>query len=128
MLTSQSVSAQVSVALGREVDYDEVLRLASEGNRAAASVVTATGRALGRLIAVIANIGMLDTIVLSGEGIALWALASEEVIAAARADRDPDATPLTIVVDDSGVSSWARGAAAVAIQRSLGRLAAAASE
>ncbi|WP_233194201.1 ROK family transcriptional regulator [Cryobacterium sp. M25] len=128
MLTSQSVSAQVSVALGREVDYDEVLRLAVEGNRAAASVVTATGRGLGRLIAVIANIGMLDTIVLSGEGMPLWALASEEVIAAARADRDPDATPLTIVVDDSGVSSWARGAAAVAIQRSLGRLAAAASE
>lgn len=123
MLTSQSVSAQVSVALGREVDYDEVLRLAAEGNRAAASVVTATGRALGRLIAVIANIGMLDTIVLSGEGIGLWALASEDVIAAARADRDPAATPLTIVVDEGGVSSWARGAAAVAIQHSLGRLA-----
>jgi len=123
MLTSQSVSAQVSVALGREVDYDEVLRLAAEGNRAAASVVTATGRALGRLIAVIANIGMLDTIVLSGEGIGLWALASAEVLAAARADRDLAATPLSIVVDDTGVSSWARGAAAVAIQHSLGRLA-----
>lgn len=128
MLTSQSVSAQVSVALGREVDYDEVLRLAAEGNRAAASVVTATGRALGRLIAVIANIGMLDTIVLSGEGIGLWALAAEDVAAAARADRDPAATPLTIVVDEGGVSSWARGAAAVAIQHSLGRLAASASE
>ena len=128
MLTSQSVSAQVSVALGREVDYDEVLRLAAEGNRAAASVATATARALGRLIAVIANIGMLDTIVLSGEGIGLWALASEDVIAAARADRDPAATPLTIVVDEGGVSSWARGAAAVAIQQALGRLVAPASE
>ncbi|TFD26833.1 ROK family transcriptional regulator [Cryobacterium cryoconiti] len=128
MLTSQSVSAQVSVALGREVDYDEVLRLAAAGNRAAASVVTATGRALGRLIAVIANLGMLDTIVLSGEGIGLWALASDDVIAAARADRDPAATALTIVVDDGGVSSWARGAAAVAIQHSFGRLPAPASE
>jgi predicted NBD/HSP70 family sugar kinase len=122
MLTSSSVCAQLGIALGREVGYDEVLDLAAHGNRAAISVIGATGRALGRMIAVIANIAMLDTIVLSGEGIGLWDLVSDEIRAAARADRDPDATELRIVVDDSGLSAWARGAAGVAIQQSLGRL------
>ena len=123
MLTSPSVCGQVGIALGREVGYDEVLRLAAEGNPAAASVVLATGRALGRLIAVIANIAMLDTIVLAGEGIGLWPLVAGEATAAALRDRDRDAAPLHIIVDDAGVSSWARGAAAVAIQASLERLA-----
>jgi predicted NBD/HSP70 family sugar kinase len=122
MLTSSSVCGQVGIALGREVDYDEVLRLAAEGNPAAASVVLATGRALGRMIAVIANIAMLDTVVLAGEGIGLWPLVADEATAAARRDRDPDAAPLRILVDDAGVSSWARGAAARAIQASLDRL------
>jgi len=122
MLTSSSVCGQVGIALGREVDYDEVLRLAAEGNPAAASVVLATGRALGRMIAVIANIAMLDTLVLAGEGIGLWPLVAAEATAAARRDRDPDAAPLRIEVDDAGVSSWARGAAATAIQASLDRL------
>lgn len=123
MLTSSSVCGQVGIALGREVGYDEVLRLAADGNGAAASVVLATGRALGRLVAVIANIAMLDTIVLAGEGIGLWPLVAAEATAAALRDRDRDAAPLRIIVDDAGVSSWARGAAAVAIQASLERLA-----
>jgi len=47
---------------------------------------------------------------------------SKEVIEAARNDRDAEASELQISVDDAGVSSWARGAAAVAIQRTLARL------
>ena len=39
MLTSGSIAAQVSAALQRPVDYDEVLRLAAQGDPAATTVV-----------------------------------------------------------------------------------------
>ncbi|GAA1809268.1 ROK family transcriptional regulator [Agromyces neolithicus] len=122
MLSIPSISLQLGIALGREVDYDEVLRLAEEGNPLAVSVTAAAGRALGRMMATIANIAMVDTIVLSGEGVGLWNLIGDLARAALAEDRDPDATPVEIHVDDAGFVSWARGAAAVAIQAALGRL------
>lgn len=122
MLTEANIRAQVSELLGRAVTYDEVLALAAAGEPAALGVLQASGRALGRLVALIANIAMVDTVVLAGEGIGLWNIVSAEIVAAAHADRDPAATPVQINVDTTGVSSWARGAAAVAIQRTLANL------
>ncbi len=121
MLTQGSIRAQVSASLGREAEYDEVLALAAAGVPAALSVLQASGRALGRLVALIANIAMIDTVVLSGEGIGLWTVVADQIVAAAHGDRDAEATPVRISVDDTGTSSWARGAAAVAIQRTLTR-------
>lgn len=122
MLSIPSITAQLGIALGHEVDYDEVLRLAAEGHPLAVSITTAAGRALGRMMALIANLAMVDTIVLSGEGMALWNVAGDDALAALAADRDPEATPVEVSVDDAGFVSWARGAAAVAIQAALGRL------
>ena len=122
MLTESSIRAQVSRVLGREVDYAEVLDLADAGEPAALAVLQASGRALGRLVALVANLAMVDTVVLAGEGIGLWSIVSDEIVAAAHRDRDPEATPIRISVDTTGESSWARGAAAVAIQHSLASL------
>ncbi|GAA1769914.1 ROK family transcriptional regulator [Agromyces humatus] len=122
MLAIPSITLQLGIALGREVDYDEVLRLAESGHPLAVSVTSAAGRALGRMMATIANIAMVDTIVLSGEGVALWNAIGDLALATLAEDRDPDATPVEINVDDAGFVSWARGAAAVAIQAALGRL------
>ena len=122
MLSIPSISAQVGVALDRSVGYDEVLELAAAGNPAARAVVSSAGRALGRMIAAIANLAMLDTVVLSGEGLGLWAIAEPDIDAGIRTDRDPEATPLNVLRDESGFSAWARGAAAVAIQSTLARL------
>ncbi len=47
MLSIPSITAQVGIALGHEVDYDEVLRLAEEGHPIAVSV-TARGRTRAR--------------------------------------------------------------------------------
>jgi hypothetical protein len=74
------------------------------------------------MIAAIANLAMLDTIVLSGEGIGLWEIVESDIDAAVRADRDPEAAPVSLLRDESGFSAWARGAAAVAIQSMLPRL------
>jgi predicted NBD/HSP70 family sugar kinase len=122
MLSIPSICAQVGIALGHEVGYDEVLDLAASRHPLARSVTDAAGRALGRMMAYIANLAMVDELVLSGEGVGLWKVARETALAALAADRDPEATGVVVHVDDAGFDSWARGAAAVAIQGGLARL------
>ncbi|WP_109212103.1 MULTISPECIES: ROK family protein [Microbacterium] len=122
MLTSGSISAQVSAALQRPVSYDEVLELARAGEPAAVTVVEAAADALGRFIALAANLTFQTAAVLAGEGIGLFALAEDRVRAAIAAGRDPRSDPVRLYVDDSGFVAWARGAAAVAIQAAVDRL------
>jgi predicted NBD/HSP70 family sugar kinase len=99
-----------------------VLALAASGDPGALTVLRSSGRALGRLVALISNLAMVDTIVLSGEGVGLVDIVFDVITSTAAAGRDPEATPLRISVDAHGTSSWARGAAAVAIQHTLARL------
>ena len=122
MLSIPSISAQFGIALGREVAYEDVLAAAAAGHPLAVAITNAAGRALGRMMATIANIAMVDTIVLSGEGIALWNIVGDVAMTSLAVDRDAEATPVEVHVDDAGFVSWARGAAAVAIQAALGRL------
>lgn len=122
MLSIPSIEAQVAVALGHDVGYEEVLELARTGDAVAGAVTAAAGRALGRMITMIANIAMVDTIVLTGDGIALWDVVQDVATAAMRDDRDPEASDIAVHVDTSGFDSWARGAAAIAIQNAVERL------
>jgi predicted NBD/HSP70 family sugar kinase len=122
MLSIPGICSQVGNAIGRDVGYDEVLDLAAARHPLASSVTDAAGRALGRMMGYIANLAMVDTIVLSGEGVRLWEVAGDTALAALAADRDPEATEVTVHVDDAGFDPWARGAAAVAIQGALARL------
>lgn len=123
MLSIDSLRGQARVALGRDVSYEELLALAAEGDVVATAIVEAAASALGQLIFLSTSLIMHPTVVLSGDGIGLWDVAEETIRAAATAQRDPDASPLHIVVDKSGFEAWARGAAAVAIEHSLAKLA-----
>ncbi|MGC0327975.1 putative NBD/HSP70 family sugar kinase [Streptomyces sp. SAI-170] len=116
MLTTTSLCAAVSVGLRRSVTYDECLDLAAAGDPVAAQAVTAAGRALGRLVAAIANFTLVRKIVLAGEGVRLAEVARTAVDEAMRADRAPTAAPLELDVQHSDFTHWARGAAATAIQ------------
>ena len=120
MLSIPSMCASARTGLGREVTYTELLQLATDGNPVASAVVDSAARALGRMIAATTNLTMVDTVVLSGEGIALAGVALDTIRAAVSADRDPDAAPVRLLVDASGFTAWARGAAASAIQASFG--------
>ncbi|WP_298945135.1 ROK family transcriptional regulator [uncultured Microbacterium sp.] len=122
MLTIGSLTAQVSGALQRPVDYAEFLALAASGDPAARTVASAAGEALGRFIALAANLTMQPATVLAGDGIGLFAVAEPTIRAAIAADRDPLADPIELYVDESGFDAWARGAAAVAIQASVASL------
>ncbi|MFD4959292.1 ROK family protein [Microbacterium sp. NPDC058389] len=122
MLTSGSIAAQVSAALQRPVAYAEALELAVAGEPAAVAVVEAAADALGRFIALAANLTFQSAAVLAGEGIGLFSIAEDRVRAAVAAGRDPRAEPVRLFIDDSGFTAWARGAAAVAIQAAVDRL------
>ncbi|GAA0966521.1 ROK family protein [Frigoribacterium faeni] len=125
MLSTTSMCASARGGLGRDVEYDELLALAAEGNPVAAQVVGTAGRSLGHMIAAVANLTMVDTVVLSGEGIGLLdvPLAVVEMRAGLAADRDPDASEVRVLVGADDFGAWARGAAAVAIQARFGALA-----
>ena len=125
MLSTTSMCASARGGLGRDVEYDELLALAAEGNPVAAQVVGTAGRSLGHMIAAVANLTMVDTVVLSGEGIGLLEvpLAVVEMRAGLAADRDPDASEVRVLVGADDFGAWARGAAAVAIQARFGALA-----
>lgn len=115
-LTIPMLTAQASAALQRPVGWDELLELAAAGHPVAARLVTDAGHGLGRLIAAVANLAMPDRIVLTGEGVDLARTASSVVDAGIRADRDPRAGAVDVVVSPGDFSRWARGAAVVAIQ------------
>lgn len=122
MLGSASVAAQASTALQRSVTYDEVLSHSSAGDPAASTIVDAAARALGRLIALSANLTLHADIVLAGEGMGLFSVAEDVVRRAVAEGRDPRASEVRLHVDESGFTAWARGAAAVAVQAAFERL------
>lgn len=122
MLTSGSIVAQAQTVLQRPVGYDEVLDLAADGDPAAAAIVDASARALGRFIALAANLTLYSDVVLGGEGMRLFAVAEQVVRDAVKQGRDARASEVRLHVDDSGFPAWARGAAAVAIQDAFDRL------
>ncbi|KQO84485.1 MarR family transcriptional regulator [Frigoribacterium sp. Leaf263] len=118
MLSAPSLCAAAGEALGRDVGYDELLALAAAGDPVAADVVAGAGRALGRLLAIVANFAMIDVVVLSGEGVGLLdvPLAAAGMREALADDRDPEAGEVRVLVGGADFGAWARGAAAVAVQ------------
>ncbi|MGP3950769.1 ROK family protein [Streptomyces sp. 7N604] len=116
MLSVPGICAAVSVGLRRQVPYEECLALAAAGDPVAQPVVTAAGRALGRLVAAVANITLTERFVLTGEGIGLAVTAREEMDEAIRDGRYPGAPPLSLEIRPIDFHEWARGAAATAIQ------------
>ncbi|MEV6317699.1 ROK family transcriptional regulator [Streptomyces sp. NPDC051776] len=116
MLSMPSVCASVSVGLQRPVTYEECLDLAAEGHPVAEPVITASARALGRLVAAVANLTMTPLVILTGEGIRLAEVARPALDEALRRDRNPRAAPLSLEVQAVDFAQWARGAAATAVQ------------
>ena len=124
MLSTTSMCASAAVGLGRPVSYDELLALAASGDPVAVQVVGTAGRSLGRMIAAVANLTMVGTVVLSGEGVGLVdvPVAATELRAGIAADRDPDASEVRVLTGSADFGAWARGAAAVAVQARIGAL------
>jgi predicted NBD/HSP70 family sugar kinase len=117
MLSIPSICATVSTGLRRDVGYADCLRLGAEGDPVAAGVVSASARALGRLITIISGLTLTRRIVLTGEGIGLAEVARDAMEEGMRADRHVAASPVSYEIQPIDFSLWARGAAVTAIQR-----------
>ncbi|WP_426320539.1 ROK family transcriptional regulator [Microbacterium sp. E-13] len=116
MLTVPAIERDVSTALGRDVQWEEVLDLAVAGEPAATRILDASGRALGALIAAVANLTAPDLVLVGGEGVGLAAVASDAVAHGVRENRDPRAAPVRVELVSGDNESWCRGAAVIAIQ------------
>jgi predicted NBD/HSP70 family sugar kinase/biotin operon repressor len=116
MLTIPGIVGEARRRLDRDVGYAELLDLAAGGDAAAEAIVAAAGAALGRMLALVANLTAVGDVVIAGDGVALYAAARERVSASLDADRRPLAGPVRIIADAAGFDEWARGAAASAIQ------------
>ncbi|MDT0612138.1 ROK family transcriptional regulator [Streptomyces lancefieldiae] len=116
LLTIPSIRYQVRAALGRDLSYEEILSRAVDNDPMPARVVDEAARALGTLLAQIANFAMPQRILLAGEGVGLMDVAGPIVHETLRRGRHPLAAPVDVVTRVSDFHDWARGAAVLAIQ------------
>ncbi len=116
VLPRAAVEARASVALRRPVAFEEVLGLAEEGQPLARRVVDDSARALGTLVAAIANTTMPKKVVLSGEGVRLAEVGREALWDGITRHRSVHASPLDVDVQVTGFAEWARGAAITAVR------------
>ncbi len=116
LLTIPSIRYQVQAATGRDLTYEEILARAAAGEPMPARVIDEAARALGTLVAQIANFVLPQKILLAGEGVGLIDVAGKTVDDTLRAHRHPLAVPLDVETKVSDFHDWARGAAVLAIQ------------
>ncbi|PTM84369.1 MULTISPECIES: ROK family transcriptional regulator [unclassified Streptomyces] len=116
LLAIPSIRYQVRAATGRDRTYEEILAAASAGEPMPARVVDEAARALGTLVAQIANFAMPQKILLAGEGVGLMDVAGNTVRETITAQRHPLAAPVPLETKVSDFHDWARGAAVLAIQ------------
>ncbi len=116
LLAIPSIRYQVQAATGRDRTYEEILELAAAGEPVPARVIAEAARALGTLVAQIANFVLPQKILLAGEGVGLMGVAGETVTETIRSLRHPLAAPVDLETKVSDFHDWARGAAVLAIQ------------
>jgi predicted NBD/HSP70 family sugar kinase len=119
LLSMDAIQTQASLATGRALEYNEVLDLALAGDPITDQIVGNAARAFGVLIADVANIAQPERVVLTGEGIRLAEVGWERLEKSIREHRNPEARELDLLLVRDDPTLWARGAAAVAIQRTV---------
>ena len=79
-------------------------------------MVDQAARALGRLVAAVANLTTCYRIIITGEGARLAEAAGDAKQHQVAVDRDPAAAPLHLQTPHLTVDDWAQGPAVLAIQ------------
>ncbi|MFR9775348.1 ROK family protein [Micromonospora sp. MS34] len=116
-VADSAIVGRITQASGRDgLDILAAAQLARTGDAAAAAAFTAAGQVLGRALATVANLLNPNRIILSGEGLAasdLFETAARQAFYTHAYGSAGDCELLTRPLPDD---TWARGAAAVAIQ------------
>jgi predicted NBD/HSP70 family sugar kinase len=112
-----AIVARIGAATGEVVrDVTAAAQLARDGDPAAVAAFTGAGDALGRALATVANLVNPNRIVLSGEGLAASDLFETAARESFRRHAFGQAVECDLVTRPLPDDTWARGAAAVAIQ------------
>ena len=118
-LSSTAITGQVSVALGRRVEYHQVLALAANRDPVASRVVAEAGRALGTLIGTLAAITAPTKVIVSGEGVALASMVLDVTREHARSVQHWTLPEVPIEIAPFTFTEWAKGAAVIALRHQL---------
>lgn len=112
-VTMPAIARNAGVDVG---DFDEVVRRAEAADPVAIQAFHAAGSALGVVIAQIVNLVDPQKVVVTGEGLAVFDYAADEVHAAIADHLDPDASPVVLDVHPFRFADYARAAAISAIR------------
>ena len=119
-LASSLMLAQAAGVLRRpDLTYDELVRLAAQGDKVAARVVRDAGYALGTVIGLIAAISAPRKVLVSGEGVTMVPLVVDVVRQRAREIQHWAVPEVPIEIAQFDFVEWARGAAVIALQQLL---------
>ena len=116
MLTTPAICRDASAAVGRPLEWSDVIALASDKHPAVTAILAASGRALGRLIGLVASLTAPELVIVGGEGVALASLSGEALRAGIAEVRDPRASSIRITLSDGSNEAWSRGAGVIALQ------------
>ncbi|SDD59601.1 ROK family transcriptional regulator [Glycomyces harbinensis] len=101
------------------LDYPGAVALARGRDHAAMAAFGDAGRALGTLVAMVANTMDPEKIVITGDGIAVTEIARTEMESAIEAHRHPTGGPVTLDIQPFEFVEWARAGAVLAIRSCL---------
>lgn len=115
--TSTAVRRAIRSTLDRpELTFDDCLALARSGDAVARRVVDDAGRALGQVVATVANLTGPDVVILSGEAIGMIAISDAAFHASLNEHTHWTTDPVPVVIRPFAFNEWARGAAVAALQ------------
>lgn len=114
--TTGAIEKRTSIAHGQQLSFDECLALAAAGDRVATEVFADAARAIGAVLATVANLLGPERIFVSGEGVGMFDAAREQALTTMRELMHWTASEPPIEAQPFGFAEWARGAAVVAIQ------------
>jgi predicted NBD/HSP70 family sugar kinase len=115
-LSSGAILSAAAYGLRRPVSLDEIAPRAREGNAVCQDIVRQAGRALGMLVATIANLTGVKTVVVAGETGDVVRGAQRHIREGMSQRRFLDPQPIATPMLSSSFTEWARGGAVEAIR------------
>ncbi|MET9341138.1 ROK family transcriptional regulator [Nonomuraea sp. NPDC003804] len=120
-LAAPAIRRSARAALDRpRLTFEQALELARSGDLVARRIFDEAGRALGRIVATIANLIGPEVVVLSGETVHMHAVCAPAFEAALAEHTHWTSDPVEVRVQPFAFTEWARGAAVMALRHDLG--------
>ncbi|MCU1682608.1 MAG: family transcriptional regulator [Amycolatopsis sp.] len=115
---SSAILAKVTaITDGRASDMDAAIALARGGSPEVRAVFTVAGHAIGMALAAVANFIGPELVVISGDGLEAYDLFEDQIRTTFAEQAFGAAGECDLIIRPHTFDDWARGAAAVAIQR-----------